>query len=67
MQDFIRQENIALFKTRLADPRIAEPERAVLLRLLAEEVTKGQEPQLATAGAGLAVGSIHHVASVARV
>ena len=67
MQDFIRRENIALFKKRLADPRTTEPERTVLLRLLTEEVTKGQEPQLATAGAGFGIGSIHRVASVLRV
>lgn len=41
MQDFIRRKNIALFKKRLADSRIAEQERAVLLRLLAEEELKG--------------------------
>jgi hypothetical protein len=39
MEKFIHQENLALYKKRLADAR-DEPERQVLLRLLAEEEAK---------------------------
>ncbi len=41
MQSFIRSENIALFRRRLADFRTTERERMVLLKLLAEEEMKG--------------------------
>jgi hypothetical protein len=37
---FVHQENLALFKKRLADPETTEAEREQLLELLAEEETK---------------------------
>ena len=39
MEKFIRRENLALFKKRLAETRDAA-ERAVILKLLAEEEEK---------------------------
>ena len=41
MERFIHSENLALFKKRLADPSIAESEREVIKKLLAEEEAKG--------------------------
>lgn len=49
MREFIRRENIALFKKPLTDQRMTEAERGLLLRLLAEEKMKGQGRQLAPA------------------
>jgi hypothetical protein len=45
MQDFIQQENVALFRKRLADARTTGPERVVLLKLLANEQMKGRAPR----------------------
>ena len=41
MEEFIHQENLALFKKRLAEPH-ADAEREILLKLLADE--KAKEP-----------------------
>ena len=41
MENFIHQENLALFKKRLAEPH-TDAEREVLLKLLADE--KAKEP-----------------------
>ena len=41
MEKFIHQENLALFKKRLAEPQ-TDAEREVLLKLLADE--KAKEP-----------------------
>ncbi len=45
-EQFIHEQNLALFKRRLADPGIGPAERKVLLKLLAEEEMKDQAPQV---------------------
>jgi hypothetical protein len=37
---FVHQENLALFKKRLADPETTDAQRGTLLKLLAEEEAK---------------------------
>jgi hypothetical protein len=37
MERFIHDENLALFKKKLADPRLTDEERKVVLKLLADE------------------------------
>jgi hypothetical protein len=37
---FVHQENLALFKTRLADPQTTDAERELLPKLLTEEEAK---------------------------
>lgn len=44
MEKFIHQQNLALFKKRLAEAR-TEAEREVLLKLLADEKAKDAPPQ----------------------
>jgi hypothetical protein len=44
MEHFIRRENLALFRKRLAEP-CADAERKVLLKLLAEEEAKQNAPE----------------------
>jgi len=44
MEKFIHRENIALYKKRLAEPH-TETERAVLLKLLAEEEANEPRPK----------------------
>jgi hypothetical protein len=44
MERFIHRENIALYKKRLAEPH-TETERAVLLKLLAEEEANAPRPK----------------------
>jgi hypothetical protein len=44
MEKFIHRENIALYKKRLAEPH-TETERAVLLKLLAEEEANQPRPK----------------------
>jgi hypothetical protein len=39
---FVHQENLALFKKRLADPETTDAERELLLKLLAEEGRSGR-------------------------
>jgi hypothetical protein len=40
MDEFIRRENLALFRRRLADPDLTPAQRQAILRLLAEEQAK---------------------------
>jgi hypothetical protein len=40
MDEFIRRENLALFRRRLADPGLTPAQRQAILRLLAEEQAK---------------------------
>ncbi|MGX9426894.1 MULTISPECIES: hypothetical protein [Bradyrhizobium] len=40
MEKFIHNQNLALFKKKLNDPHISEPERDVILKLLADEEAK---------------------------
>lgn len=52
MESFIRRENLALFRKRLAEP-CDDARRALLLKLLAEEEAKNFAPEAnkaATAG-----------------
>lgn len=44
MEKFIHQENLSLFKKRLAEPH-SDAEREVLLKLLADEVAKATPPK----------------------
>ena len=44
MEKFIHQENLALFKKRLAEPH-TDAEREVLLKLLADEQAKEPPPK----------------------
>ncbi|MGY4567158.1 hypothetical protein [Bradyrhizobium sp. USDA 3256] len=47
MERFVHDENLALFRKRLADPRLTAAEREILLRLLADEEAKPVTPQAA--------------------
>jgi hypothetical protein len=40
IERFIQRQNVTLFKQKLADPKISESERQILLKLLAEEEAK---------------------------
>ena len=40
MDEFIRLENLALFKKRLSDPVLSDAERKVILKLLLDEQAK---------------------------
>jgi hypothetical protein len=40
LDTFVHQENLALFKKRLADPETTDAERELVLKLLAEEEAK---------------------------
>lgn len=44
MEEYIREQNIILFKKRLAEPH-SEPEREMLLKLLADEEAKEPPPK----------------------
>jgi hypothetical protein len=44
MEKYVHRENLALFKKRLADPH-SDPEREVLLKLLADEEAKESPPK----------------------
>jgi hypothetical protein len=44
VEEFIHRENLALYKRRLAEPQ-TEAERAVLLKLLAEEEANEPRPK----------------------
>ncbi|MFB9263267.1 hypothetical protein ACFFWD_08805 [Bradyrhizobium erythrophlei] len=67
MQNFIRRENIALFKKRLAESRVTAQERAVLLRLLAEEELKGRVRDLRSPHDMEPPHSFVHVAEIQRI
>lgn len=45
MEEFIHQENLALFKRRLAEEHRTDAEREVLMKLLAEEEAKEPPPK----------------------
>jgi hypothetical protein len=47
LEEFIHRENLALFKRRLAEPCEA-PQRAILLKLIAEEEAKQNAPEKAS-------------------
>ncbi len=40
MERFIKQENLSLFRRRLADPSLSDKARKLLLKLIAEENAK---------------------------
>ena len=44
MEEFIHQQNLALFKKRLAEPH-TDAEREILMKLLADEEAKELPPQ----------------------
>jgi hypothetical protein len=44
MEKFIHRENLAVFKKRLAEPH-TDPEREVLLKLMADEEAKEPRPK----------------------
>jgi hypothetical protein len=46
LEEFIHRENLALFRKRLAEPCEA-PQRAILLKLIAEEEAKQTAPEKA--------------------
>ena len=43
MDQFIRRENLALLRRRAEDPGLTDAQRTAILKLLAEERTKGQQ------------------------
>ncbi|UGY17884.1 hypothetical protein [Bradyrhizobium septentrionale] len=48
MEGFIHHENLALFRKKLADPRLTDEERKVVLKLLADEEARQVGSQGAT-------------------
>ncbi len=44
MEEFIHQQNLALFKKRLAEPH-TDAEREILMKLLTDEQAKEQPPK----------------------
>jgi hypothetical protein len=45
MEEFIRQQNLALFKKRLAELH-TDAEQEILIKLLADEEAKGPPPKI---------------------
>jgi hypothetical protein len=50
MYKFIHNENVALFKKKLADPQTTDTERKVVQKLLAEEEARELPPKHAEEG-----------------
>jgi hypothetical protein len=50
MERFVHNENLALFRKKLTDPRLTDEERKIVLKLLADEEARQIEPRDAAEG-----------------